>query len=224
MMGVEENLYIGLLNKEAAGALGDRVPYKEVFGNLILVPYLNVKQRLMFMEREWMKLLGLSDEEVLDRALANAQKLLPAQLLPIGEVLEGMAEPVCVCIRELFPEPVPECGNMYVLTNSCKVLGASVLCYEGIPEWVSREIGNRNYYVLPSSVHEGIILMDPHEGDEEAYKPEELLEIVAEINQKEVAPEERLADAVYYYDAGRQKLELVAEKRILNVESDIPVV
>ena len=53
-----------------------------------------------------------------------------------------------------------------------------------------------SYFVLPSSVHEVILL--PDHGEE----PEELLEIVTEINHTQVAEEEILTDAVYKYEPG----------------------
>ena len=52
----------------------------------------------------------------------------------------------------------------------------------------------RDFYVLPSSVHELILIPDTDD-----RTAEELKEIVMETNRTQVAPEEVLSDSVYYY-------------------------
>ncbi|MBQ7925064.1 MAG: hypothetical protein IJ335_02090, partial [Lachnospiraceae bacterium] len=51
------------------------------------------------------------------------------------------------------------------------------------------------FYILPSSVHEVILLKD--DGEE---SPSKLQEMVREINQCEVDPTEVLSDSIYHYD------------------------
>jgi hypothetical protein len=62
-------------------------------------------------------------------------------------------------------------------------------------------IGERmggNYYILPSSVHETILIPD-----NEDYLLSELEEMVWEINRTELMAEDWLSDSVYYYDRTR---------------------
>ena len=58
---------------------------------------------------------------------------------------------------------------------------------------LAQELGS-DLYILPSSIHE-ILLLPVSAG-----KPEELAEIVKEVNRTQVQPEERLSDSVYLYD------------------------
>jgi hypothetical protein len=67
--------------------------------------------------------------------------------------------------------------------------------YPGILQEAVDYLG-RDFFVLPSSVHEVILL--PDNGED----PEGLLQIVAEINHTQVAEEEVLLDAVFKYRAG----------------------
>lgn len=60
-------------------------------------------------------------------------------------------------------------------------------------------------YVLPSSVHEVIVIST------QAGEPDDLQEMVQEINNSEVAPEERLSDSVYKFDSKVKELSIVAE-------------
>jgi hypothetical protein len=64
----------------------------------------------------------------------------------------GLAEP-----DNLFDHQAPLPINftpMYVLTNPDKVDGAAVLARDGVAERIAELVGT-NYFVLPSSVHEG---------------------------------------------------------------------
>lgn len=84
--------------------------------------------------------------------------------------------------------------DMLVLTNKNRTNGAGLLLQEEILKKVSDIIGG-DYYVLPSSIHETIIL--PAEGDIELDMLEEM---VKEVNREEVAPQEILSNEVQYYD------------------------
>ena len=53
----------------------------------------------------------------------------------------------------------------------------------------------KNFYILPSSVHEVILLPE-----DKVSSSENLLTMVMEVNRTQLAPEEVLSDAVYYYD------------------------
>ena len=52
-----------------------------------------------------------------------------------------------------------------------------------------------NFFILPSSIHESILILDTGEMD-----AKELQAMVMSVNQTNVSPEERLSDEVYYYD------------------------
>lgn len=68
---------------------------------------------------------------------------------------------------------------------------------------VLRKMGG-DVYILPSSIHEVLYVKDL-EADPEALK-----EMVREVNATQVAPEERLSDNVYMYNAAKDIIEMVA--------------
>ena len=53
----------------------------------------------------------------------------------------------------------------------------------------------KNYYIIPSSVHEVILLEET--GEEKA---EDLKKIIREVNRTHVSAEEVLSDNLYFYD------------------------
>ena len=57
------------------------------------------------------------------------------------------------------------------------------------------ELLGNDFFILPSSIHEMLILPDDGQVDAEMLK-----DMVKEVNATQVAPEERLTDDVYHYD------------------------
>ena len=92
--------------------------------------------------------------------------------------------------------------RMYVLSNQEKLYGAACMLY---PEVLSAfgEICGRDFYVLPSSIHE-VLLVFAEEG-----KEKELKEIVTDMNRNHVAPEEVLSDSIYHYNTKKGSLCLL---------------
>ena len=66
-----------------------------------------------------------------------------------------------------------------------------------------------SFYVLPSSIHE--VLLAPANSDDPddlTGTVKNLKDIVQTVNRTEVAPEEKLSDSVYYYDAKNKTFEI----------------
>lgn len=98
--------------------------------------------------------------------------------------------------------PGEEGELMYVLTNENKYLGAAALLYPYVLNHIGKVLKN-NFYVLPSSIHECILVPDSGQ-----YSRMELMSMVREVNESQVAKEEILSYEVYYYDRNRQALIL----------------
>lgn len=92
---------------------------------------------------------------------------------------------------------------MYVATNQQCSMGAAVMRYPNLWEKVRGMIGE-SFYILPSSIHEVILVPESF-----GMEPERMTEMVKEINQTGVAPEEVLSDSVYYFDG--EEIRIVAK-------------
>lgn len=84
-------------------------------------------------------------------------------------------------------------GGLNVLTNTTRVYGASSILSDVVRENLYEEFGK--YFIIPSSVHEVIILPDNGSIDAEYVN-----EMIESINAECVAEEEVLSNHVYYYD------------------------
>ena len=90
-------------------------------------------------------------------------------------------------------EEIEGAEPMYVLTNQIKYFGAAgiFLCAELFQEIV----GKRNFYILPSSIHELILVVDHEE-----YEMEVLSAMVRKVNEEQLTADEILSDHAYYFD------------------------
>lgn len=142
---------------------------------------------------ELVQLWGTSVDEIQQNAFHNAPLLLPASFKPMH-----------VVINELLGEDYRECeyteNLMYVLTNSLRSFGAACILYDDILEQISDEIGE-NFYILPSSIHEMIIVPESN-----SPSREHLNEMITEVNQTQVDEEEVLSEHVYYYNRDNRQL------------------
>lgn len=136
-----------------------------------------------------LKLWNVTQRALYAEAKKNTPRLLPAELTPMGEVLE-----------QVFTDSKELHMALYVLTNRAHTNGAASLLYPGMLEQCGEACGG-DFFVLPSSVHETILL--PYERE---IQVDALRAMVGEINETQVQPQEVLSDSVYFYSQRERKL------------------
>lgn len=94
-------------------------------------------------------------------------------------------------------------SGMYVLSNQCRHFGAAELLDSGTLEEIGRRLED-DYVVLPSSIHECIILPL-----NTAPSYEELAGMVRAVNREQVDIQDWLSDHVYRYGRREGKLEIM---------------
>ena len=162
---------------------------------------------------------GVDLEKLYQDALHNSPVIAPAQIENMGEVLERMmledmkaAGAPAEVIQEMEKDlqETSRDNPMTVITNNRSTDGAAAIFYPGVMDQVGERL-NGDYFILPSSVHE--ILVVPDDGN---ISFRELTDMVKEVNRTQVAPEDRLTDQVYHYDTADrifEKAETFAERK-----------
>lgn len=143
--------------------------------------------------------LGISVEELHAAAQANTEKRV--EIVPLSEVL---AEIVPGAPAESFESP------FYVTRDRESKNGVGNASIFGAPEALKQMEGD--YYIIPSSVHEVLLLPKSFEAD-----ADRLHEIVHEVNRDVLEPEDFLSDHVYETKAGAVstvEYEKSAEKKM----------
>lgn len=152
------------------------------------------------------ELLGMGEEQLFKAAAENTRRILPPVVQSMNEVMrdmlvaDGMPEELAdLMIGEQEPENI-----MWVISNERKIEGAASMLYEDKLHKLAESVGT-DLYILPSSVHEVIAV------SVEMGEPEELAQMVSEINMDQVDISERLSNQVYHYDKDLRKITLATD-------------
>ena len=137
--------------------------------------------------------LGLAASQVWDAAYRNTRKTLLVR--EISDVLSSFGLPPQNGSSSFYVAGTKECMN-----------GASAILYPDLFRNLCREKGFRECFILPSSIHELMVI--PAEGMDMILP--EMAGIVDEINNECVRPEERLEPVVYRYSLESDEIHIAA--------------
>lgn len=147
-----------------------------------------------------MNLWNIKESELYDLAFENTKKLLSVDIANIKDLMEELLWNNENCHNsglsgkeKLEAENFDENYPMYIMTNKIKMFGAVNMIYE---EYLKKlyKMFKGSFFILPSSVHEVILV------PEWQMEAEELKKMVVEVNENELDYMEVLSDNVYHYD------------------------
>ncbi len=111
---------------------------------------------------------------------------------------------------------MPDLENpIYIATCQDGINGAAVVANEEYQELISQKV-NGDYYILPSSIHEVLIIPKPTE-----MTAKELQCMVNEVNSTQVQDDEVLSNHVYEYQAKEHKFKLCDTKEPMHHQSEV---
>ena len=200
---VKDHLFIRVSDAKENETFLAMSPHKEVDG--LAISYHIAFEGLHGVEAstpvtyKMMEMFGVTAEQLHADALESSQRLYPVKFRSMNEIMTEMMGIEPDMAADMMP-PM-EGPQLMVLTNMQGMHGAGALFYPDQLETIAQQMGT-DFFVLPSSVHEVLILPDDGTTD-----PASLQFMVREINQTTVAPEDRLSDFVYHYDAQDHVLE-----------------
>lgn len=176
---IKDHIVYKIIRRESNEELLSQIPH-ECYLDLAIVYYVLMETTdfgtaTLLIRNEHLEGWRITKEEVSAAARINTPALLPVE---VGMLTE----------------------YMYILTNSIRSFGAAVMLYDDIWKQMEHLIGG-DFYVLPSSVHELILIPESYGMDRR-----HLQEMVREINRTEVENEEVLSDNVYYYCGEEERL------------------
>ena len=139
---------------------------------------------------------NVNHSRLMQLAEVNTPRLFPAAFYGINEVLKQMH--VDIDLSECVEE------QLYVLTNQKKIYGAASILYPGTLSFVAEQLKS-DFYILPSSIHE-VLILRKERFQEMQQEGKYLHKIIRDINYVELAAEEVLSDYPYFYDRTERKL------------------
>lgn len=135
--------------------------------------------------------LKISEEELYDSAIEN-MRLAGFSFMSMSDILRECCEEALQYEESEMP--------MYVLSDKGQSFGAAQILVPDICERISEKI-NGNYYVLPSSIHELIIIPET-----DSLGVSDLRDMVESVNNECLASEDILSYSVYKYHADKREL------------------
>jgi len=223
---VERKIFYKLINADKNKELLKEVPYVSYL-DLAIVFYCDCSSELfgsaaILIKNNHIKMWGVSVDKVYQAAMDNTPKNKPYEIKTMEEVMKELfaadirkeLEKSHISFSEKWVEEMaaqmlaselPAEGRtpMYILTNTERLHGAACMLYQRLIEDFAKKL-NDNLYILPSSVHEIIMIPASFAG-----KASQLKEMVEEINATQVEAEEVLSDSVYFFNRLTKKLEMV---------------
>ena len=168
---------------------------------------------------EMLQMWDLSPESLFGQAGKDSRQYLPPTIEPMEDVIKGylvdefldasknnLEEAMEEAEKEylkLFGVAEGEAPRIYVVSNECRIQGASVIFYSDVLRKLSEKTDG-DLVLLPSSIHEWLIV----EADQ-AGPVEELKSMVYDANRLVVHECEFLSDSVYYYSRKNDVLKII---------------
>jgi len=148
-----------------------------------------------------LELLGITKEELFKQAEENTEKLFPVKFQSLVSTIKAMVGEKFSLKETGIKNMEADEIDMYVLTNSPGINGAGVILYPNVLKETAEQLDTDTLYLLPSSVHEFMVLK---ECKDVGY----MKELVAEANHCVVAGMDVLSDNVYRYDRRTDRVEI----------------
>lgn len=207
---VKGRIFIKVINYEKNKKLLEELPHKRFLDLAVVCYYAYMNDFLgkgsIQIEIDHLDKWGISEETLFQDAERNTAMNLGAEIKGMDEVIKDMLRESFGCGAGQLVEMAEQAKReapMYVMTLKGRYFGAACIYNRELLQKFA-EVHSANFYILPSSIHELILL--PDDGREEVKA---LKSMVEEVNADHVAPEEQLSDNVYYFDRFDSKVSLI---------------
>ena len=199
---VKEKVFYRLINYEKNRELLEQMPHTRFLdlAKVFCIQYQNedLGSGVIPIYHSHLEHWGISADELESVADTNSPILMKSFISGMDSILTEMG-----ASQEDLSEAMPEeCMPVYVMSNIQKSSGAGTMCYPDVLK-VFSEKQNRDVIILPSSIHE-VILIPMKEGDD----INELKVMVHSVNTEMLEPEDFLSDNVYIYRRDTGQIEI----------------
>ena len=213
---VKDKIFLKVINYEMNQELLKELPHKKYMDLAIIfcvlvsnnkegIASINIKHSLM---TKW----GVTIDSLYEHAFRNTPLLFGRSVRMMDDIVRDILLNDCSAeennsLSTMMDELIPVqnsntvTNKMYVATNSSGVNGSVWLLYQNEMNELSERL-NSSLYILPSSIHELIIL-----AAKDSPSNKQLLEMVNDVNNTQVPPNEILSTNVYFYDQNKRELQ-----------------
>ncbi len=202
----KERVFMRLMNGEACRELRDDYPFDGFLDLAVGYRWLSIREdgiRTSVPIENSMLNDDLRREELRDLAARNTGKLFRTRLYRLEDLVKRICDGTPAEDLNEGKEALDP-NTIYVGTNDSGMFGAAVMLLDNEIRRIAERLGG-DIYILPSSVHEVIIVPKL-----ETYDPDMLKETVRSVNATVVSSADFLSDNVYEYDVTKGQVEMVS--------------
>lgn len=145
--------------------------------------------------RPLMEMYGIDESKLFADAEKNSLENEPIVFKPLFDMVKDLIN------SDNIPDPEDVGIVTYIATNASGFQGAAVAGYPDFCEKAAETMGG-SFYMLPSSVHEFILIKDDGKA-----KAKDLNKMIRNVNETVLEPRDVLAAQCYHYDAKAKVLE-----------------
>ena len=202
---MKEKLAMEVVSAETNKDMLENVPHKNLEDMAVVYRFVlessDEGRASILVTNQILETMGVTPEQLHADALEIAPQIKPAEIKGMSEVMVEMMGVEQAEALGIVPER-PEDEQLFVATVPDKTHGAGVLAYQNFMDQAAERVGG-DFYILPSSIHEVLIVPDNGRMD-----LKDLEAMVRDVNATQVAPADKLTDNVYHYDSKEKIFEL----------------
>lgn len=202
---VKSHIYPKLVNTEKNEMMLCKLPHRQCL-DLSLVYYVRPETASgemhgsILIQNGHMKCWDADEETLFQTAWKNMESTDEMQLEDMNNIIKQMFGAGDFITAKIAEEP-----QMYVFSNKDRINGAVQMCSRSALKKAAESIGS-DFWILPSSIHE-LILVPIYAIEGDAL---DLAELVRDVNNTQLQPEEILSYHVYRYSRDTEMLSIEA--------------
>lgn len=205
---VKDEIVMKLVNFDKNKKYLAKHAHKKVFDLAIVFYYIfksdKMGQASMFIQNRHCEMWDISIEQLYDVAFKNTFEKFPTYIEDMEKKIIGILGEESAAIFETEEEVEEKKSFMYVMGNSNDLNGAISIMDKQMLMKFAEEIGD-NFFILPSSIHELILVPSTDSSDSARY-----LELVRSTNESCVDEEDFLSDNIYFYNGWENEIECIS--------------
>lgn len=205
---IKDKVILELVNSENNKGLLENIPHRNIADLSVIYRWIidanNYGITSAIVTNQVAEEINLSENDLFKSASENLKKTSPATIKSLEEVVMG--------IMNDQPEKndqgieIDDPDSIYVISNTRKQYGAAAILDTELMSNIAEQMDS-NIYILPSSIHECLLVSDRF------GEPEQLQQMVREVNSTEVDIKDKLSDNLYVFDKDTKKIEIAVDDK-----------
>lgn len=205
---IKDKVILELVNSENNKGLLENIPHRNIADLSVIYRWIidanNDGITSAIVTNQVAEEINLSENDLFKSASENLKKTSPATIKSLEEEVMG--------IMNDQPEKndqgieIDDPDSIYVISNTRKQYGAAAILDTELMSNIAEQMDS-NIYILPSSIHECLLVSDRF------GEPEQLQQMVREVNSTEVDIEDKLSDNLYVFNKDTKKIEIAVDDK-----------